>query len=225
MRIKKSLAPVAAGLCVLACSVASSVNGALIYTSQSAFQSVLASGSYLETFESLGAGGLGVGSMNFSGGTPTFTYTITAVGDELWGLTDSGLPSGQAISTTTPDVNMVITFTSGNVTAVGGDFFLTDWDESRMAGTLRVTLNDGTYQDLNSYVSGTPDFVGFTTDISNPITSLTFNPVSGSYASLDNLRVGAVVPEPVNVAMGIFGLGLVGVTAGRRYLAKRSSKA
>jgi hypothetical protein len=47
-----------------------------------------------------------------------------------------------------------------------------------------------------------------------------------SFIRLDNLQLNATpVPEPVNVAMGLFGLGLVGTAAGRRYMAKRAKKA
>jgi hypothetical protein len=50
------------------------------------------------------------------------------------------------------------------------------------------------------------------------------NTFGNGAGQFDNIQVTAV-PEPVNVAMGIFGLGLVGTTAGRRFLAKRAKKA
>jgi hypothetical protein len=51
---------------------------------------------------------------------------------------------------------------------------------------------------------------------------------AGGTLSFDNVAVGgtlAPVPEPVNIALAVFGFCAVGVGVGRRYLAKGKSKA
>jgi len=91
--------------------------------------------------------------------------------------------------------DVVLTLTTGNVTAVGGDWFLTDVNEGQVAGTLDLTLSDGTVvSNLASPASGTVNFRGFITDGVTKITSITHHP-DAEYVTFDNLYVGVAVPE------------------------------
>ena len=111
---------------------------------------------------------------------------------------------------------MTVAFTSGNVTAVGGTFIQSDAGENPLAGTFHVILSDGTDQSVTSLGSGTQPFTGFTTTSPTFITSMTVSsPGAGSFATLENLTVGAAVPEPQHYAMAA-GLGLLAFGAFRR---------
>jgi hypothetical protein len=193
---------------------------ALVFTDKTDFlNNRIAPGSYLENFEGLTAGGQGGNLARSSGG---FSYTVSAptsvyvVSD----LTAPPLPSGQAITTFFNGNNLVITFTSGNVTAVGGDFFLTNLEENWVAGTFTVGLNDGTTSNVDLLTgppaANTVAFRGFTSD--SPITSLTisgFNAPGTQFGTLDNFYVGVnAVPEaPTWIGVGLIALVITGRAA------------
>lgn len=190
------------------------------YTSEAGFTPYLQTGYYFNDFTDAAAGD----TLSFSQGS--FSYTISRVG----GVGVSGVPTdfvksgigqGDAVSSINPGVSLVITFTGGNPTAVGGNFFWTDLSSPAkvVTGTVRIQLNDGTWQNVSSTApgsSGNVGFGGFTTD-GTPFTSLTFSLVgytSGDrFATLDNFYVGSAVPEPGGwVAAGFVALFVIGRT-------------
>jgi hypothetical protein len=128
------------------------------------------------------------------------------------------------MSTYDQGANLVLTFTSSNVRAVGGDFFLTDLNENWTTGSFTITLNDGSFENVSLAAgdAGTAKFVGFMSDSAN-ITSLTFSGVSaGGYATLDNLYVGTPVPEASTWLGAAFIGGVLSLRVGRKILAQRS---
>ncbi|MCC7374884.1 MAG: PEP-CTERM sorting domain-containing protein [Verrucomicrobiales bacterium] len=188
---------------------------AVVYSSLSSFNSAIQGGAYVEDMESFTAGqaGSGVTSLDFSGGTGPIQYTISADPDELYFSESTG--GNQALTTLAFESPLVITFTSANITAVGGEFHLLGGDENPANGLLSVTLNDGSTFSTNitSHASGGLDYLGFTTTAPNFIQSITLGTSSGLYTAVDNLTVGfAAVPEPAVIAslsaVGLFSFGL-----------------
>jgi hypothetical protein len=178
------------------------------YTDEATFTSNT-SATYLETFDAPMSGALS-GPQTFS--RNGFAYTISA---------PNGLWSGNVnspIGTQREEDDITISFTSGNVTALGGNFFLNDVADNLMAGIITLTLNDGSLINLNSPISGPLPFGGFTTD-GSIITSLTISGPITTWENLDNLYVGTAitrvqppasptdVPEPFTVLGTIFGAG------------------
>ena len=185
------------------------------FTDEASFVSQLQAGYYLENFNGQ-TGGSHPSGLSLSGGTGNaFAYNIN---DNLSGgvyvftpsgTMPSGWPQGSAVSPNA-GTSLVITFTSGNVTAVGGYFFQTTFAGAFASGTVTATLNDGSHVDATSS-SGSVGFAGFTSDGAS-ITSLTLSP-GANFATMDNFYVGqlAAVPEAGGwVAAGFLGIFVVG---------------
>lgn len=174
-----------------------------LYTDQPSFLAHVAPGYYLETFNSLPSySDLGP-SLAFSGGG--FSYTASAPGD-LFSVTPTG--GTTALFTNFATSPLTFSFTSSNVTAVGGFIFPTDNPGDAVAGAITATLNDGS---TISYASANlSSFAGFTSLI--PILSLTLTTSDPSlFPTVDNLIVGTAVPEPSSlvVAAVVGAVGLV----------------
>lgn len=108
-------------------------------------------------------------------------------------------------------------------TDVGGSGAQNDWTVSGGSG---FSAQSTTISQDGNWHTITVNFTGGTVAANSTIT---FTDTLSSYATgnsfiaaFDNIQVSAV-PEPVNVALGIFGLGAVGAGAGRRlYLRMRA---
>lgn len=171
----------------LAALSASSFAATTVYTSSASFLPNVAPGSYFENFDGLPSSP----PESFAGGV--FGYTLSAA---------EGLyASGEFIGTNQPDEALTITFTSGNVSAVGGNFYATNISDAFQSVSLTLTLSDGTSVTFTP-TSASDSFRGFVSTAL--ITSLTISaPGAGLYAGLDNLTVGvaAVVPEPASALL------------------------
>jgi hypothetical protein len=177
---------------------------AAVFTDSASFFAQLVPGSYTNDFTGLGGGPSP--DLSFSSGG--FSYTISTQAGAASGLfNDPGL-----VSTNNATDSILVSFTSGNVTAVGGNFWATNISVQPVAAQVAVTLSDGQTVTFNS--TSAADFRGFTSGVT--ITSLTIDaidPISGpAWSTLDNLTVGRVIPAPG--AMAVLGLG--GLLAARR---------
>lgn len=169
------------------------LQAASVYSSEDEFATYLRPGYYFVDFESLVRGDQGSTNISLSGGTPAFTFnisTVTGLNNNLY-VPSGTLPSGKAVSTTVDSTDLLLTFTSGNVTAIGANFFLTDIAENQIGGSLDAILSDGTSLGFSSPSSGAVEFRGFTVEASNPIASLRIH-TDSEYLTLDNLYVGSV---------------------------------
>ncbi len=202
--LKRATALAAALVLIVPLAVAGTV-----YSDQATFVSLLSPGYYLENYSGLAAG-THPSTINFSQGA--FSYTASA-SQGLW-VNSAG---GNALSTNNAGDPILFTFTSGNVTAVGGYFFPTDIGENLISGTIALALSDGTTATLVN--PGRSSFFGFTTS-SAYITSLSVDAPDGSgyaWPTVDDLYVGVnAVPEPSSAALLGACLLLLGWTRWRR---------
>ncbi len=164
---------------------ASSSNLTSTYTDQATFLAAVDAGYYAEAFNSVTEGSQGTPLVFSSGG---FGYSI-------FGATGSLYNGDGFISLDLAADQIVITFTSGNVTAVGGNLWATDIGFNPLGSPIIATLNDGST--VTVPVSAANTFIGFTSD--TPITSLTIDAPDSpatAWPTLDNLVVGAAGGAP-----------------------------
>lgn len=185
----------------LAALSASSIASTTVYTSSSAFLAQVAPGYYTEAFT--GMSNPPEGAMTFSGGG--FSYSAFAPSDLYL--------AGGFLGTSQISEALTITFTSGNVSSVGGNFFMTDFNDNFQSVSVTVTLSDGTVQSFTPTTLA-DSFRGFVS--TTPISSLVISaPGASLYAGLDNFTVGvSAVPEPA--AWLLMGLGVAGLLVRRR---------
>lgn len=188
---------------LMAAAVTAAPAMAAVYTDSASFLADVQPGFYFNNFTGVPQGDQG--SLNFSGNG--FAYTISAVGPG-----SNRLFNGPGIISTDFATDAIqITFTSGNVTAVGGNMWATDVNFNAITANMVVSLSDGTT--VNFTASNANAFRGFTS--TQTITSLTIDALdtgTNAWSTLDNLYVGAAVPAPNAMAL----LGLGGLAAARR---------
>jgi PEP-CTERM motif len=185
----------------LAALSASSSAQTTVYTSSASFLANVAPGAYTETFNGLPS----APPASFSGGG--FAYTVSAPGD-LYG-------SGEFLGTSLPDEALTVTFTSGNVTAVGGNFYATNISDAFQSVAITLTLSDSTTVTFTP-TSAADSYRGFASSLT--ITSLTIgSPGVSLYAGVDNLTVGvSAVPEPASALLMALGVAALLVGSRRR---------
>ncbi len=196
-------------LAAWACSALGASAGT-IYNSEASLVGAMSAGYAFNDFSSVADGA--VPSLSYSMGD--FAYDISS-----GPVTNSGLYNeGGAISTASTLDSLVITFTSGNVRAIGANVWATDPAFDPAGALMIVTLSDGT---IEAFPSGGPSaFYGYTSDVD--ITSVEIRALGffvPRYATMDNLYVGtnvSVVPLPPAAWAGMGMLGLLGGIRARR---------
>ena len=175
------------------------LEAATVYTDPAAFLASLQPGSYLETFDSLPESSALPAPLFFS--LNGFSYTADTADEGFYTI-------GGSLSTPHQAFDIVLTPTSNNITALGGNFFLGGPVFDPMPLVL-VTLDDGT---MMSPLNPTSGFLGFTTTV--PIASIVISAPRGGFAGVDDLIVGsAAVPEGSSAyltELGLFGLLVIG---------------
>lgn len=183
----------------LAALSASSMAATTVYTTSASFMTAIAPATfYTEDFTGLSSPPAGPAPFSGNG----LAYTVAAPNDIY--------ASGDFIGTSLPNEALTVSFTSGNVYAVGGNFYATDFGDNFQSVLVTLTLNDGTVRTFTPMSVG-GSYRGFTSNVA--FSSLVMSAPGGSrYAGLDNLTVA--VPEPTSWLM--MGLGLAGLLAARR---------
>ena len=187
--------------------------GTLIFD-ETTFLTDIQPGYYLEDFNSLTNNGSNPASLTF-GPVNGFSYTASATGANAAGL----YPLNSALSLNDSRSTLLITFTGAPVTAVGGQFFPTDFAGNDTNGNMLVTFSDGTQQ-LITMSNLTRPFLGYSVSLDGPsIASLSFNnnnwPTNDqNFPTIDHLYAGTQVPIPG--ALVLLGAGMVRLVAYRR---------
>jgi VPDSG-CTERM motif len=203
-----------AAIALAATAMISHSSATTIYTSQAVFLAHTQSGSYLETFDSLPQFTPLNSPLSFSKNGFSYTASAPSADNQFF---NAGTTGDVWLSTFDHSTNIVFDFTSNNVTAVGGNFFLTDIPGNVVAGTITVTLDNGTTFSVSD--PSATSFVGFTT--SSPIHSLTFiPPPSGAnevFGTVNNFITGRSVPDSGST-LPLIGIALASIGLLRRKL-------
>lgn len=232
LRIPAALAIAVLGLLGQGAAQAAVYN---IHETEDSFRRYLEPGYYLEDFTSWELGS--------SWPTPQFfgpdgslgqlySYTVSDMGGTGFPpgfyIVERPIDSGnKALSANSLD--LFITMTGDPVTAVGGEFFLTDQAGEFAEGMMTVYLNDATSVTIASSLGG---FLGFTTSPQGPTIDYVWihginpdqewNPL---FVTMDHFFVGMdeAIPEPTTLIAGALLLLPFGVSTLRRLRRNRTA--
>jgi hypothetical protein len=182
-------------LAFLAVTVPGASSAATVYTNEASFVAALGSQpSYLNDFTDLVTVGNVAAPRSYTNSGMSYSLNCTP-SLQIYSL-------GGAVAAPTGLDSLLVTPTSGNVVAIGGNFYLTDVNGARVAGQIQFTLSDGTTTNYTCAASGTLPFVGFVSS-SAVIASLTVPPsAAGTYPTLDNLYVATSLVVSTNADSG-----------------------
>lgn len=194
------------------------------FTSKAAFEAATANRG-VDSFNELVYDARGESELRAAG---DYFYTASASEVALYGAVDG---TGFLSTASILDILRLDSF-SGNITAIGGVIFGSDFDGLFTAEAgLDLVVETANEQRSEAIFNLTrSSFFGFTAP--TPITALSIAvrqaPPSEVWVSLDDLTLGqaagvAVVPEPASWAMLFAGFGLVGVTMRRRRIIRAAA--
>jgi hypothetical protein len=193
-------------LAALSLGISAAPAGLLTYVTQPSFVADLPAGYYLNNFSVLPPGVsqndfvAPYHNVGFTNGSPPVGYQIDAAGGDFF--TDYPI---DCASTWQEADTLTVTFTTGNVLAVGANFFLADFNGNPTPGLLTVRVNFADGSGVTNTVTSTASptvfgFFGLSSD--TPIVSLSVAAAS-QYVTLGNLYVSAnaaVASTTVSVA-------------------------
>jgi hypothetical protein len=190
-----------------------------VYTTLASFLANVAPGAITETFNgaAFAPGSLLASPFSFAVGGTTVTATAAGGSTPIY-ISESAGPTGKWLGNAFGNQALTLTFSGAAVTAIGGNFFLSNSADAFVSGPMSISLSDGTS------VTFTPgaftDFRGFVS-AGAAITSVTMAaPGTSRFNSVDNLVLGSrltsVVPEPASIVLTATGLFAIGLTARRR---------
>lgn len=165
----------------------------VVYTSESDFIAALSPGYFHDDFSALTPfNPTPLPTVAASGGTPLAAYQITAPPSGLFINYDSGL---NAVGNWAQSNDMIVSLTSGNVYAIGAEFYLNDINGANKDGDISINFSDGASGVAHSTATGPYGFLGVID--TGLITSMTVTHSGAGFLNIANLRVGGV-PEPIS---------------------------
>ncbi|MBU6208324.1 MAG: hypothetical protein KGR22_00230 [Planctomycetes bacterium] len=159
-------------------------------------------------------GGYALAGENFGGYSGFYSSLSGGTGATAWQATALGglyVGSGGQLSTNNADAALTMSFSSGDVYAIGGNFFLTDFNFGFLPGLVQVELADGSSYIAN--IQNANSFSGFVS-LGSAISQITISPFGvqpNAYVTATNLCFG-VVPAPGAVAL----MAVAGLVSRRR---------
>jgi hypothetical protein len=181
---------------IVAAALCSASRAATVFTNEAAFLAALGTNqpSYLNDFADLAATGYVAAPRSYTNSGMIYSLNCTP-SLQLYSL-------GGAVAAPTGLDSLLVTPTSGNIVALGGNLYLTDASGARVAGQIQVSLSDGTTTNLTCAASGALPFVGFVSS-NTVIASLTVPPTAANtYPTLDNLYVATRLVVTTNADSG-----------------------
>lgn len=150
-----------------------------VYTDRAEFMAQVADGALEPAFTQLG------------GITEPATFSNAGFGIAIASGNANGLygEPGGIITPNSAGADLVVDFTSGSVTAVGANFWITNASVAPVSASVTIELSDGTVETYTA--TGPSDFRGFVT--AAPITRITFKGTgaNGQWSTLAGLVVGS----------------------------------
>ena len=159
-------------------------------------------------------GGYALAGENFSAYSGFYPSLAGGSGSTAWQATALGgiyVGSGGQLSTNNADAALTLSFSSGDVYAIGGNFFLTDINFGFLPGLVQVELADGSSYIAN--IQSANAFSGFVS-LGSAISQITISPFGvqpNAYVTATNLCFG-VGPAPGAAAL----LAVAGLVGRRR---------
>jgi hypothetical protein len=159
-------------------------------------------------------GGYALAGENFSAYSGFYPTLSGGSGSTAWQASALGgifVGSGGQLSTNAADAALTLSFSSGDVFAIGGNFFLTDFNFGFLPGLVQVELADGSSYIAN--IQSSNAFSGFVS-LGSAISQITISPFGvqpDAYVTATNLCFG-VVPAPGAAAL----LAVAGLVSRRR---------
>jgi len=199
MRLSKLTSLAASAAIALA---ASSALAGTFYSTEASFVAAIQPSPYIENFSSFTFGSPlnGTQTTYVAPGGNGFGWTAAATG---------GLYSNSsALSTNLAQDPLTINFTSGNVTALGGNFTNTDISGAIIPGTVTIVTSDGGTQTVTNPTAAS--FLGYTSTV--PIVSVTITSAgaTNNWPQVDHFySARGAVPEPASIGVAAMGLGLI----------------
>lgn len=198
------------------------------YTDSSSFFAAISASNYTETFNSIPGANFVTTPTNFSGNGFNFTATTDTSGpnvpgfpnNQLFGLTNGG-GVNRWMTVYWPEYGLVFTNFSLNVSAIGGNFFATDFDGFYTNTPINVSilLSDSSIFSTNFTPSAATSFLGVTFSTNVSVSALVISNLQNpnpQFPTVNDLTV-AVVPEPSTYALlGLAAAGLAGYVIRRR---------
>jgi hypothetical protein len=199
-------------LAALLCSAAARAD-ITVYTSQAAFLAATTAQG-VDTFDDLEVVSYG-GPLTRSAGAYTYRATSGPVSNLLWGAGGTG---DHWLSNNVLTDSITFSNFCGCVTALGGNFFGSDFAGQFIPGTnMILTASNGTTT-TTAYLNDTTvtSFLGFVSTA--PLTSVVLTSGGLYWTTANNLTLAlaAPVPEPASYGMLLAGLCLLGGLAVRR---------
>ena len=183
------------------------------YTSQSSYLAAI-SAPGVETFNNLPLAPVNSPLTRAAG---AYGYTATAAS----GFYPAGTVGDVWLSTDTAHDPINFNAFTGGVFGFGGFFFDSDINGNFLAGDITISATDaGGTTSQTIFGATTSSFLGFVSDTGITSASVTsVQAANPAWPTINNLTLGAAVPEPGIWAMMLLGMGLVGASLRRRKLA------
>lgn len=186
------------------------------FTNSSAFFNAITASNYTETYSTNRFSYQGQTNSPLSFSNSGFSYNAIAGAGNFYFPGTTNPPTTDLWLSVYDPVSITFTNFSANISAFGGNFFVTDSSGALTNVSITLTANfaSGSPFTTNYTASTIDSFLGLT--FNTNLTSVVLSATNGQYPTINNLTVG-VVPEPSTYALlGLAAAGFAGYVIRRR---------